>query len=243
MKKICVLLVLIIFSLFLVQASGICGDGLCDLKIENYENCPNDCIKEENFDEKIMGESQKCYVGDKEVECPRDINDLDRRVLPKQLQQDMGSYVFIVPFLAAIIGFILLLIFRTKIAGKTLKEYLWPIRYYILGSILVVIMQYTITFENLFILRLTQALWALMVALSILLLVKKYDFRMKNVIITGVLYCFIIHGLKVSIRFFFYDRPVWYLIDRFIYGSILVMILALILGLSLTYLKKKGAKL
>jgi len=55
-----------------------------------------------------------------------------------------------------------------KIFGKTLKEYIWPIWYYVVGAVLVVPLQYYVAVPLAdrfpFILNLTQALWALMVA-------------------------------------------------------------------------------
>ena len=130
-----------------------------------------------------------------------------------------------------------------KIFGKTLKEYVWPIRYYILISILVVISQYYIALPlsrySPYILNLTQALWALMVALSVIKLTLYYDFNMKNVLFLGVLYSIIIHGLKAfvfRVFLFPYSDPtigqyVLHLLNRFLYGSFLVMIIVIILGL------------
>lgn len=130
-----------------------------------------------------------------------------------------------------------------KIFGKTLKEYMWPIKYYILGSILIVISQYTIALplsgEYPFIVNITQLLWALMVVFSIFKLTKK-GFDIKNLLFTGVLYCFIIHGLKISIRFFFYGRTFWYLVEKFSYGSFLVMALTIASSFGFCYLKKKN---
>lgn len=130
-----------------------------------------------------------------------------------------------------------------KIFGKTLKEYLKPIKYYIAGAILVVISQYAIALplssQYPWVLNLTQALWALMVALSILKLVKEHDFGTKNILVVGILYSIIIHGLKVSIRFFFYGKTIAYVIDRLLYGSFLVMAITIPLAILLPYLKKK----
>ena len=234
-------------SLIGVDALGTCGDGFCDLKTEGYEDCPEDCIKEENLGEADFLNEQidveKCYVGGKEVPCPRAEQST---ILPKSLQKNYSDSIFIVPLITTIIALILLLILKIKIAGKTLKEYLWPIKYYILGSILIVISQYVIGLRyNLpFFLRITQALWVLMVVFSLVSLIKKDDgFNAQNAIILGILYSFIIHGLKVSIRYFFYDKPVWYLIDRFFYGSILVMATVMILGPLLIHLRKRGVSL
>ena len=116
-----------------------------------------------------------------------------------------------------------------KIFGKTLKEYIWPIKYYILISILVVISQYYIALPlsrySPYILNLTQALWALMVALSVIKLTLYYDFNMKNVLFLGVLYSIIIHGLKAfvfRVFLFPYSDPtigqyVLHLLNRFLY--------------------------
>src|SRR3989338_1191631 len=136
-----------------------------------------------------------------------------------------------------------------KIFGKTLKEYIWPIKYYILISILVVISQYYIALPlsrySPYILNLTQALWALMVALSVIKLTLYYDFNMKNVLFLGVLYSIIIHGLKAfvfRVFLFPYSDPtigqyVLHLLNRFLYGSFLVMVIVIILGLMFIKLK------
>lgn len=145
-----------------------------------------------------------------------------------------------------------------KIFGKTLKEYLWPIRYYVLCSVLLVISQYLLiglpltpsTFVRLpepyqhpWLINLTQILWELMVALSVIKLVKKHNFNMKNVFFLGGIYSVIIHGLKISIRYFFYGKDFWYLLHRFLYGSFLVMLVAIPTGLLVIHLKKKPWKI
>ncbi len=135
-----------------------------------------------------------------------------------------------------------------KIFGKTFKEYIWPIKHYIIGSVLVVIAQYYVAVplnDRLpFILNLTQALWAIMVALSVIKLTLYYDFDFKNVIILGLAYSVIIHGLKAfvfRIFLFPYDLPAeqipGHLLNRFLYGSLLVMAIAIILGLIFIKLK------
>ena len=130
-----------------------------------------------------------------------------------------------------------------KIFGKTLKEYLWPIRFYILISVLVVISQYYVALPLMdrvpFILNLTQALWAMMVALSVIKLSLYYNFNFKNILFLGVLYSFIIHGLKAfvfRVFLFPYSDPtigqyILHLLNRFLYGSFLVMIIVITLGL------------
>ena len=136
-----------------------------------------------------------------------------------------------------------------KIFGKTLKEYIWPIRYYIFGAILVVVSQYYVAIplsdKFPFILNLTQALWALMVALSVVKLTVLYNFNFKNVLFLGVLYSVIIHGLKAFVfRVFLFPysdstigQYILHLLNRFLYGSFLVMVIVIILGLLFIKLK------
>ena len=136
-----------------------------------------------------------------------------------------------------------------KIFGKTLKEYIVPIWYYIIGAVLVVPLQYYVALPLSgrfpFILNLTQALWALMVALSVVKLTVLYDFNFKNVLFLGVLYSFIIHGLKAFVfRVFLFPYPGfavgqihWHLFNRFFYGSFLVMVIVVILGFLFIKLK------
>lgn len=136
-----------------------------------------------------------------------------------------------------------------KLFGKTLKEYIWPIKYYIIGVVLVVISQYYVAAplndRFPFILNLTQALWAIMVALSVVKLALYYDFKFKNVLFLGVLYSFIIHGLKAFVfRVFLFPysgtstQVLEKIIGKFLYGSFLVMVIVIILGPIFIQLKK-----
>ncbi len=132
-----------------------------------------------------------------------------------------------------------------KIFGKNFKQYIWSIRYYILGAILVVVSQYYVALPLVnkyglpFILNITQALWALMVAFSVIKLTVSYNFNFKQILFLGVLYSVIIHGLKAfvfRVFLFPYSDPtlggyVLHLLNRFFYGSFFVMILVIILGL------------
>ena len=135
-----------------------------------------------------------------------------------------------------------------KIFGKTLREYILPIKYYIIGAVLVVISQYYVAVPLSdrfpFILNLTQALWAIMVALSVIKLTLFYNFNFKNVLFLGVLYSFIIHGLKAFVfRVFLFPysgtstEVLEKIIDKFLYGSFLVMVIVIILGLIFIKLK------
>ena len=126
---------------------------------------------------------------------------------------------------------------------KTLKEYLLPVKFHILGMILVVISQYTIALPLLesspLILNMTQWLWEILVVLALFKLIRTYsDFNIKNILFSGILFAIIIHGLKVSIRFVFYGRDFPYLVDRFVYGTILVMAVTIAVAM-LFYFKKK----
>ena len=139
-----------------------------------------------------------------------------------------------------------------KLFGKTLKEYIWPIKYYIIGAVLVVPLQYYVAVPLAdrfpFILNLTQALWALMVALSVIKLTVLYDFNFKNVLFLGILYSVIIHGLKsfvFRVFLFPYSDPtieqyILHLLNRFFYGSFLVMVIVIILGLMFIKLKNNS---
>ena len=132
-----------------------------------------------------------------------------------------------------------------RIFGKTLKEYILPIKYYIFISILIVISQYYVAlplnekYNIPFILNITQALWALMVAFSVIKLTVNYDFNFKNILVLGVLYSLIIHGLKAfvfRVFLFPYSDPtikqyILHILNRFFYGSFLVMVIVIILGL------------
>ncbi len=132
--------------------------------------------------------------------------------------------------------------------GKTLKEYLWPIKYYIIGAVLVVISQYYVAVplsdQFPFILNITQALWALLVAFSVIKLTVFYNFNFKSVLFLGVLYSFIIHGLKAFVfRVFLFPysgtstQVLEKIISKFLYGSFLVMVIVIILGLLFIKLK------
>lgn len=135
-----------------------------------------------------------------------------------------------------------------NIFGKTLKEYILPIKYYIIGAVLVVISQYYVAVplndRFPFILNLTQALWAIMVALSVVKLTLYYDFNFKNILFLGVLYSIIIHGLKAFVfRVFVFPysgtstQVLEKIIGKFLYGSFLVMAIVIVLGLIFIKLK------
>ena len=135
-----------------------------------------------------------------------------------------------------------------KPSGKTFGDYIWPIKFYIFGAVLVVISQYYVAVPLSdrfpFILNLTQALWAIMIALSVIKLTLYHNFNFKNVLLLGVLYSFIIHGLKAFVfRVFLLPysgtstQVLEKTIGKFFYGSFLVMVIVIIFGLIFIKLK------
>lgn len=159
MKRICILIFIILINVSLVHAT--CGDGFCDLSNENYDLCPEDCIKEENYPDNNI-EQQSIDRNN--------VNTEQSRILPRSLQREYNNLFFIIPFFIVIIILPALFFLNTKFAGKTLKEYLWPIKYYVLGAILIAISQYVIglNYNIPYFLNLTQALWALMIVFSLM---------------------------------------------------------------------------
>lgn len=167
-----------------------------------------------------------------------------RDVLPENLKWDVrNDSLFISLFFAVLISFAVLGIFKIKVFGRTLAEYIQPIWYFIAGSIVVVFSQYiwVVPSGNIALWgRVTQILWEVMVGASAYLMIKKKNFGYRNLFFLGVLYSFIIHGLKVSIRYFFYGSTLWYVADRFLYGSLLVMAVAFGFGSLLLFFRRRG---
>lgn len=210
--------------------------------------------------DKIDTNQEGCFVGDKKVDCPQQGlpitsgqtiktqtgSSWQTDILPANFMKDFrNDSLFYSIFGLVLLIFIILLVSRLKILGKTLVEYIKPIWYYIVLSLATVAFQYLYLVENYSpqIARVSQAVWVLAVALSVYTLVKKHDFKFKQILFIGILYCFIIHGTKVSIRYFFYDSSIFYVLDRFIYGSLLVMVVAIILGALFRILKNRDVKI
>jgi len=201
----------------------------------------------------INGQNEKCFVGDKEVPCPNEKQGShmeqqtvfwERRLLPEGFMKDgRNDMVFFSLLFGVIILILALLILKVKIFSKTLVEYIKPIWFYILGAILVVFSQYLIVipFNDSFpyLMNISQALWALMVALSVMKLSKEDGFSLGNAFFLGIIYSVIIHGVKVTIRYLFYQKTLFYVVDRFAYGSLLVMFIVVILGPLFVFLKNK----
>jgi len=202
----------------------------------------------------VVDTEAKCFVGSREVSCPgeeqlskteQQTEPWDLRILPAGFMPDRrNDLVFISLLAGVIIVTFVVAVLKIKIFGKTLTEYIRPIWPFILGAVLIVVSQYLIGLpysETLpYFLNITQVLWVLMVALSLIKLNKEENFNLGNAFFLGVMYSVIIHGLKVSIRYFFYQKTLLYVADRFIYGSLIVMLVVTVLGSLFIFLKKKG---
>ena len=137
-----------------------------------------------------------------------------------------------------------------EIFGKSLKEYLWPVKWYIIASIAVVVFQYEGMLGLLgydpMLARITQWLWELFVAAAIITLVWKHGFGIKNIIFTAVLFSLIIHGLKAfvfRVFLFPYDLPANEFAERiagrFLYGSGLVFAIVIPIGMFIYFARKR----
>jgi hypothetical protein len=139
-----------------------------------------------------------------------------------------------------------------KVFGKSCKEYIWPVKWYVADCVLIVVFQY----DGMLLLlgyndlpaRATQWGWMIFVALALYTLVKKYgfdDFGVRNILFTGVVFAIIIHGLKAFVfRVFFFPygplAETWpTLLYKFFYGSALVMAVTAAVAM-LFYSSKRG---
>jgi len=198
---------------------------------------------------KIEVHKDGCYVGSQKIECPqtpaarimRSGDKLD--ILPNIKALDKrGDLLFTSVLLAVVLGLSLLAIFKIRIFGKTLAEYVKPIWYFILISVAVVSWQYLFGLkidDNLMSIRISQWVWEAIVLVSAFKLSRIPGFGYGNMFFLGVLYSIVIHGLKAVVRYYFYNKTLLYELDRFVYGSLLVMAIAFILGSVFVYLKKK----
>ncbi|MEK6973305.1 MAG: hypothetical protein AABW72_04680 [archaeon] len=130
-----------------------------------------------------------------------------------------------------------------RIFEKPLKEYILPIKYYFIACILVVISQYAIVLplndKYPILVNISQWLWELAVALALSYQIIKNNFNLKQVLFNGALFAIAIHGLKITIRFLFYGKDINYMIDRFTYGSLLVMAVTIGTWMIISYVTKK----
>ena len=199
---------------------------------------------------KIETRNRECFVGDQKVDCPQTGKTFtitgDKLDLLPQIPslEKRSDPVFFIILLATIIFFSVLAIFKIKIFGKTLKEYIKPIWYLILISIAAVVWQYLFGLkidDNLMSIRISQWVWEICIAASAYKLIKGSNFSYGNLFFLGIIYSLIIHGLKITIRYFFYEKTFLYLADRFLYGGLLVMLIVFIGGSMLLFFKRKGA--
>ena len=198
---------------------------------------------------KIETKNRECFIGDQKVDCPQTDKAFttsgDKLNLLPQIPslEKRSDPIFFVILLAIIIFFSILAIFRIKIFDKTLGEYVKPIWYFILISIVAVAWQYLFGLkidDGFMSIRISQWLWEICIAASAYKLIKFSNFSYGNLFFLGVLYSLIIHGLKVTVRYFFYGKTLLYLADRFLYGSLLVMVIVFVLGSMFLFFRKKG---
>src|SRR3989338_9713324 len=198
---------------------------------------------------KIETKNRECFVGNQKVDCPQTGKAFtttgDKLDLLPQIPslENRSDPIFFIILLAIIVFFSVLAILRIKIFGKTLSEYTKPIWYLILISIAVVFWQYLVglkTEDNLMSLRISQWVWEACIALSAYKLIKNSNFGYGNLFVLGILYSLIIHGLKITIRYLFYEKTFLYLMDRFLYGSLLVMAIVFIGGSVFVFVRRRG---
>ena len=176
---------------------------------------------------KIETKNRECFVGDQKVDCPQagktftttgDKLDLLPEIPSLEFRSDP---LFLTLLLVTIFGVAALAVFRVKIFGKALGEYIKPIWYLILISIAAVAWQYLFGLkmdDNFMSIRISQWIWEICIAASAYKLIKFSNFSYGNLFFLGVLYSLIIHGLKVTVRYLFYEKTFLYLIDRFLYN-------------------------
>jgi len=167
-------------------------------------------------------------------------------ILPPNPSLDTrGDLVFVSIFSIVVLSLFFALILKVKIFGLTVTEYLKPIWYFVLVACVAVFWQYLVgvTLEGDSLqLRISQWVWEAAVLASAYKLSKIPNVGFSNMFFLGILYTILIHGLKVSIRYFFYEKTLWYVLDRFLYGGLLVMALAFVLGSVFVYVKRKGIR-
>lgn len=198
---------------------------------------------------KIETKNRECFVGDKKVDCPKSGKSFTSAgdkldLLPQISSLEKRSDPVVFMILAVIIAFFsVLAILKIKIFGKTLGEYVKPIWYLILVSIAAVAWQYLFGLkidDNFLSIRISQWVWEICIAVSAYKLIKGSNFGYGNLFFLGILYSLIIHGLKITIRYMFYGKQFLYLIDRFLYGSLLVMVIVFVMGSAFLFFRRKG---
>ena len=170
-----------------------------------------------------------------------------RRLLPENFMPDERNDVAFGIFLFMVFGSLTVAwLMRKKVYGKKLGEYVKPLRFYLLTGFLTACSQYiTLELSNLgfiplqefsTIIQATQLLWALIVVTAVYAIVKK-GFKFRQVLFAGLLFDVSIMVTKVCIRYFFYAKTIFYVVDRMLYGTVLVMLVVVASGLGFIYLK------
>ena len=202
---------------------------------------------------KIQAQNGQCTADGRVVDCPQTTfsglggettagTKLD--LLPPTLDAfDVRNDPLFAGAFIVIVGLVLVLAFgRVKLIGKTIGEYLRPIWWLIGITLLVVAWQYLVGVEQQsshLALRISQWIWELAVAASAVVLARRYpDVTIGNFVVLGLLYSLIIHGTKVTIRYLFYHTTILYVADRFLYGSLLVLVVSVGVGFILIQLRK-----
>jgi len=198
---------------------------------------------------KIETKNRECFVGNQKVNCPQSGKSFttagDKLDLLPQISslESRSDPIFFGILFVTIIFFSVLAVFKIKIFGKTLGEYIRPIWYLILISIAAVAWQYLFGLkidDGLMSLKISQLVWEFCIAVSAYKLIKTANFGYGNLFFLGILYSLIIHSLKISIRYFFYAKTFLYLLDRFLYGSLLVMLIVFVGGSMILFFRRKG---
>ncbi len=199
---------------------------------------------------KIKTKNRECFVGNQKVACPGSQTKSytqagDKLNLLPQIPvlEKRGDTLFFTLLLVVILGFAALAVFKIKIFGKTLGEYVKPIWYLILISIAAVAWQYLFGLkidDNFLSIRISQWVWEICIAISAYKLIKGSNFGYRNLFFLGILYSLIIHGLKIAVRYLFYGKTFLYLADRFLYGSLLVMTIVFIGGSMILFFRRRG---
>jgi len=135
-----------------------------------------------------------------------------------------------------------------KIAGRALREYIWPVRLCLAGAMVGVSIGYLSIFHSEIGLVVHQLVWAMMSAFSAVILVYYHKFTMKNLVVLGVLFSLWIHGAKCSLRYFVYGvsdpqfRTAEYIASRFVMGSIIVFAAIFITALAIFLINEINKK-
>lgn len=199
---------------------------------------------------KIETKNRECFVGDQKVDCPGSQTKLYTQVGDKldllppipSLEKRSDPLFFTLLFIL-ILGFASLAVFKIKIFGKTLTEYIKPIWYLIFISLAAVAWQYLFGLridDGLMSLKISQWIWEICIAVSAYKLIKTANFGYGNLFFLAVLYSFLIHGSKLAVRYLFYGKTFLYLADRFLYGSLLVIIIVFLGGSMFLFFKRRG---